>query len=175
MKRIFFIILILFMPLFVHSGAIVAYTDWNDGTLGNWTENQSWVSIVNPGSGGITNSGYLQITLNETDPLNEGLGEEWWALTRIDITNFYSAAWSTNFYIQFNFMAKDVPPEYIQVRWSGDPARVWRDTVFDLLNQSMTTQTWYTFQSDTFANWASWDYGGGTDCLLYTSPSPRDS
>jgi len=141
----------------------VAQDDWNDGSLENWYENQAWVSMVNPGSGGVTNSGYLNIQMDATDPINELDGAEWWAFTRVDATNFYSGIWQTNYNMQFSFWASNVVPEYIQVRWSGSTNRVWRDTVFDRDLNSMSTQSWQTLVSDYFYNWASWDYGGGTE------------
>jgi len=142
--------------------AIVAMTDWNDGSLANWSENQAWVTIANPGSGGITNSGFLQVTLDETDPLNEGLGEEWYSLVQVSAADFFTGEWKTNQWFEFNLWASNTTPDYVQVRWSADPGRVWRDTVFDSLYDNMGTQSWEHLRSSALTDYSSWDYGGGT-------------
>ena len=54
-------------PFLVNGGVIVAQDNWNLGDLENWSaDNQSWVTVDNPGSGGIGNTGFLEITMTET-------------------------------------------------------------------------------------------------------------
>ncbi len=139
----------------------LASNDWNDGTLQGWTENQSWISITNPGAGGVSNSGYLQVWFDATATESNEPGAEWWTLLQTPATNLFSGTWSSNSWVEFNFWASNTAPEYVQIRWAYTNDRVWRSTVFDYDSDTMNLQDWTKLVSPAFYNYTDWDYGGG--------------
>ena len=139
-------ILCLLVALARRSGAdsILGRHDWNDGSLQGWTaETQPWVSITNPGSGGIEDTGFLQMTLAETEGVP---GEEWAGLVQTQTTNLFAGTWGTNMWVEFDFWASNVIPGYVQVRFEGDGG-VWRREVFDSASDSLSLDTWTLFNA----------------------------
>jgi len=141
---------------------IVGKHDWDDGTLQGWSEDQQWVSLANPGSGGIGNSGYLQITLAATATGENEPGAEWWALTTVPASSLFAGNWAGK-WVAFNFRAENAQPEYVQIRWkSTGNNNVWRATVFDSEDSTMPVQQWTELTTPRFTNYLDWDYGGGS-------------
>ena len=134
---------------------ILGETDWNAGGLAGWTTPDSWVTLSNPGSGGIADTGFLQSDLALTAPGNEGVAE-WWALMSTPATNLFAGTWNTNMWLTFDFWASNVAPGYVQVRWSGSSNRIWQFTV---ATNDFTTQTWASVASATLADATLWSYG----------------
>lgn len=154
-------ILLFFLSTFARSELILGQTDWDTAGLQGWTSSDGWVSIANPGSGGITNSGFLQVTLAATDPFNQGL-DEWWALVSTPATNIFAGSWDTNMYIAFDLYADTILPEYVQVQWgSTNSSHVWRNTVYDINDGGLSVGDWTEVKA-MFQDYSSWDYGGGT-------------
>ena len=162
--------LILLFCLFatpVLGDSVIASQNWNTAGLNNWTAttDQTWLTLDNPMAGGNT-GGYYQIKLDATDPLNEGLGEEWWSLTGTDAANLFTGSWTNtgggDKWLEFDFWASNVVPTWVQVVWYATNSRMWRNTVFDKDTDSLSLSNWTTFTSATLANYANWDYGDGT-------------
>jgi hypothetical protein len=145
---------------------IVAQTTWNDGTTEGWTDAQSWVTLSNPGSGGIADTGYLHVHMDATSTSEGEPGAEWYALASAPASSVFAGNWQGR-WVEFDFLAADVQPEYVQIRWqSATNTTVWRSTVFDASTSSMAVGSWTHMVSSGFADYADWDYGSGTQELF---------
>jgi hypothetical protein len=132
---------------------ILGSNTWNAADdLEGWTaDDQDWVTLGNPNSGGPDNSGYLSIGMDETTPFQF---EEWEALAQAPATNLFVGTWTTNMWVTFDFFAEDIAPNYIQIWWGSDSDNVWTYTVAS--NENMTTQLWNTLSAPLFDydNWS---------------------
>ena len=141
-------------PVLVNGGVIVAQDNWNLGDLENWSaDNQSWVTVDNPGSGGIDNTGFLEITMTETSG-NEL--DEYTAEVRTSASSLFAGTWETNMWIAFDFWAETDQPEYVRVMWGATNTRTWASTVFDSNDQAMPLASWTTLTSPLFMNYMDW-------------------
>lgn len=138
--------------------------NWDTAGLQNWTEDESWLTLANLGSGGISNTGYLRYNLNEVDPMGEGMGEQWWALAWVPASNLFAGNWrqSGDMWLEFDFRAADVTPGYVQVQWAATNDRIWRSTALVSGGGSLSTQVWTHMQTTSLTDYQDWDYGGGT-------------
>lgn len=151
----------LFLLVAARGDLLIGEIDWNSGGLEGWTTSDGWVSLANPGSGGVTNSGYLQVTLAATDPFNQGL-DEWWALVSTPATNLFAGTWETGSYVAFDLYAANILPEYVQIQWgSTNSSHVWRNTVYDINDGGLSVGQWTGVRA-MLEDYSSWDYGGGT-------------
>jgi len=144
------------------AGSIVGTFDWADqDDLQGWSENQDWVTLSNPGTGGAggIGDGYLNIELAAT---SESPPTEWFALTTVDASRLFAGTWQSDMWVEFDFWANDVAPAYVDVRWAGQSSSTWSNRVFDSTSSSMKTQTWTRLMSAQFENYEDWDYGSGT-------------
>lgn len=143
---------------------IMGSNTWNTpvDTLEGWTAEggQTWVGLSNPNVGGVDDTGYLRIGLDPTTPFEL---EEWEALVQTDATNLFVGTWTTNMWIEFDFFAEDVAPNYLQIWWGSTNDNVWTYTV--ATNENITTQLWATLSSPMF------DYDSWSDV---TSPSETE-
>lgn len=142
-----------------HGGTIIGSFDWNDPGVDGWTSDESWVTLSNPESGGV-DGGYLNIDL--LDAIGFLPPERWFALATAPASSLFAGYWSSDMWIQFDFWADDFEPEYVQVRFAGEDATEWRNTVFDSDSSTMQTQTWTQLTSARFESYTDWDYGGGS-------------
>jgi hypothetical protein len=143
--------------LTAYADPILGSNTWNtpSGTLEGWTApGQDWVNLSNPNSGGIGNTGYLNIGLESTTPFEF---EEWEALAQTDATNLFVGTWTTNMWIEFDFFAEDIAPNYIQLWWGSTNDNVWTYTL--ATNANITTQLWTTLTGPLF-DYSMWDYAG---------------
>jgi hypothetical protein len=139
-----------------YAGGIVGEFNWDDGTLQNWTEDEAWVSLSNPGLGGIGNSGFLQVDLTADEAGND------YALVKVDADRLFAGTWQPRMHVEFDFLARDVQPRYVEVRWgSSTNENVWQARVFDAQKSSMPTQTWTHLGAPRFERFEDWDFGGG--------------
>jgi len=141
-------------------GSIIGSFDWDDGTLQEWSSDESWVTLSNPGSGGVDDTGYLRIALPDATGFLPP--ERWFALATAPASSLFAGSWTSDMWIEFDFWAEDVEPEYVQVRFAGDDGTEWRNTVFDSDTSTMRTQTWTQLTSAQFDSYTDWDYGGGS-------------
>lgn len=141
---------------------MVAEETWDDGSGGGWTESQSWVSLSSPLTGGVDASGYLRISFDPTDTLEGDSGSEWSALTRTPAATFFAGNWG-GVWVEFDFYAEDVAPQYVQIRWqsTNNPA-VWRATAYDSQTAGMSTGVWTHLVGPSFVSYLDWNYGGGS-------------
>jgi hypothetical protein len=86
----------------------------------------------------------------------------WYSLATAPASSLFAGTWQSDMWVEFDFWAEDVEPEYVQVRWAGDDGTVWQNTVFDSDESSMDVGTWTGLSSASFSDYANWDYGGGT-------------
>ena len=140
----------------VFAGTVVGAFDWDDGTVQDWTSNQGWVNLSHSTGSG---SGYLDIGLDATSAFPP---EGWFALATAPASGLFTGTWTSDNWVQFDFWAQDVAPEYVQVRWGSTNSTVWRSTVYDSDVSTMQTQTWTRLTSARFDSFTDWDYGGGT-------------
>jgi hypothetical protein len=144
-----------------YGSMIVASENWNAPGLAGWTSDEPWVTLSNPGAGGVGNSGYLNIALDATSSQQNDPGAEWYALAKVQASSLFAGNWQ-GLQVSFDFWADDVQPQYVQVRWaSSTNASVWRSTVFDSGTSSMATQRWTTLTAPSLVNSLDWDYGSG--------------
>ena len=130
---------------------IVALNDWNDGTLQGWAEDQAWVSLSNPGSGGIGDSGYLATQF----AAGRGLGQEE-TVVYVSSDSLFAGTWTEDMWIEFDFWAEDVAPGAIGVQWESDDGTLWEQTVFDSSVDTLSLQTWTSFQASLeYSYWSS--------------------
>jgi len=143
------------------AGTIVGEFDWDDAGAGadGWTADESWVDLSRAGAGGVGDSGYLRIEFADTSELPP---TEWFAMPQVDASSLFAGNWESDMWVEFDFFAEDIEPQYVQVRWAATNDRVWRATVFDSGAQSMMTNTWTRLSSARFESYEDWDYGGGT-------------
>jgi hypothetical protein len=128
----------------------------------DWTDNQTWASLANPGSGGVDDTGYLRITLDQTDTEEGEPGAQWGVLVSVPVSSFFAGNWGPGMNVAFDFWAEDIEPDYMQVRWrSATNSSVWRATVFDSDSSSMPTGTWTSLSAPSFRSYLDWDFGGG--------------
>ncbi len=147
------------------AASIVGSFNWNDSSsTEGWTApGQTWVDLGNPNSGGASGGGagdgFLQIDMAATNgfPL-EGL----FALAQTPASALFAGTWQQQMWVEFDFWAEDVEPEYVQVRFAGEDDTVWRSTVFDSDTSSMQAQTWTHLATPSFTDYSDWDYGGGS-------------
>jgi hypothetical protein len=141
------------------AGVIVAQNNWNLPGPGGWSADlQSWVitPLGNPGSGGITNSGFLRIDMPASgDPGHVD------AEATASAATLFAGTWETNMWIEFDFWAQYTEPVYVQVAWGSTNDTVWADTVFDSTTDTMSTQSWTRLTSASFMSYADW--GGWYD------------
>lgn len=164
MKNIFtYIVLMILLfgmsNMACHANTIVETFDWNDNTTQGWTSDESWTHLSSPGSGGVDDSGYLRIDMDATAAFPP---EGWYSLASADASSLFAGTWQSDMWVEFDFWAEDVEPEYVQVRWAGEDGTVWQNTVFDSDETSMELDTWTGLSSASFSDYANWDYGGGT-------------
>jgi len=142
------------------AGSIVGSFDWTTaGDLEGWSSGEGWVTLSNPGTGGVDEDGYLNIHF---DPTSEFPPTDWFALAKVDAASLFAGTWQSSMWVEFDFWAEDVQPEYVQVRWTGESGNQWSDTVFDSGESTMQTQTWAHLMSAQFESYADWDYGSGS-------------
>lgn len=146
----------------VMAASIVGSFTWdNVGDVEGWTApGQDWVTLGNPGTGGPggEGDGFLKIDMAATPGFpSEGS----FALARTPASALFAGTWESDMWVEFDFWAQDVEPEYVEVRWAGDDGSVWRSTVFDSDESTMQTETWSQLSSASFTDYADWDYGGG--------------
>jgi hypothetical protein len=146
--------------------SILGQFNWNSGppyTTEGWTTSDGWVNLSNPGIGGIGGSGYLKISMPAPAP--EMPGEGWWAFTYVSADSLFAGDWKDKF-LQTQFFAPDIQPDYVQIRWSSNnDGAWWRATVFDS-NVSTMPAGWNMLTSPTLTNWEDWDFGGGGENFL---------
>lgn len=164
MKKSYICIILMVLTAVVFSNMCCANTivdtfDWNDGTTQGWSSDESWTHLSSPGSGGVDDSGYLKIDMDATAALPP---EGWYSLASADASSLFAGNWQSDMWVEFDFWAEDVEPEYVQVRWAGEDGIVWQNTVFDSDETSMDVDTWNSLSSASFSDYADWDYGGGT-------------
>jgi MYXO-CTERM domain-containing protein len=152
--------------LSARASMMVGEFTWNDGTLEGWTESQSWVSLSNPGAGGVNNTGYLRIHMDATTTAETDPGAEWYALARVSASSLFVGNWAGKWF-ETEFFAEDTQPQYVQVRWqSSTNTAVWRSTVFNSNQSTMPTGTWTHLISPTLTSYQMWDFGGGSQQLF---------
>ena len=135
---------------------VIGQFDWNaPNDLEGWASAQSWVHLSNPNSGGIGNTGYLNISLDPTAPFP---GEQWSALATVDAQSLFAGNWGPSMAVDFQFWAEDVVPGAVQVQWQGSSGHIWRYT----LTGPSATHTW-TEMTAPFSNWQNWVFPGATE------------
>lgn len=142
-------------------GDAVATMDWDPGPHG-WTNlpyGSGWADLDVATTGGNT-GGWLRITFPVTfEPQMEE--QEWSDTMHTPSDNLFAGTWTENMLVQFDFWYSNTAPEYIHVRWASSDTnnRVWRSTVFDSNDDSMSQTNWTTLVSPQF--YESTDWGGG--------------
>lgn len=137
---------------------IVAEETWNAPGTANWTDDEAWVTLGNPMTGGSDGSGYLRITLDQAS----APGNEPYALPHVDATTLFAGNWK-GVQISFNFWAEEVAPESVQVRWgSSSNSTVWSSTVYDSGSSTMATQQWTRLVAPALNDYMDWDQGSGS-------------
>ena len=135
--------------------SIIGQFDWNaSNDLEGWTSGQTWVSLSNPNAGGIGDSGYLRVTLAPTAPAPS---EEWTALVTVNASSLFAGSWDRNMGVGFQFLAEDVAPGGLQVRWQGDSGTIWRYA----LTPPAVADVW-TGMDAPFREWQDWAVPGAT-------------
>lgn len=146
------------------AAASIIIQDWDNlpSSTEGWTSMQTWVSLQNPGSGGIDDTGYLRIHLDATATEAGEPGAEWYALARTPGSTYFAGNY-TGRQLGFDFFAEDTEPTYVQIRWqSTTNTAVWRSTIYAGSSGNMPLGSWTTMIAPTFASYTDWNYGGGS-------------
>jgi hypothetical protein len=122
--------------------------DWDSGPE-PWTSQDGWTVLTTEPSGGHT-GGWLRVTFTNT---TASPGDSWSDVARTSASNLYAGVWNRNMVIQFDFLAEDVLPNALQVRWqSATNDYVWGYVITPPTN----TAAWGTYSAP-LGVWSQWD------------------
>ena len=159
MSRVFLLVSICTVSLLsllspVNAASIVASNDWNTAGLSGWTNSQTWISQVNPMSGGNA-GGYQQIEFDATAWFS---GEDY-ALATNGASGLYAGAWETDMWLELDFWASNTAPVSVEVRWqsSTSSTRTWASQVFHETNSTMNVEEWTHMTSASLTDHNQWD------------------
>lgn len=153
--------MLLFCIPYSPAAVVLGEHDWEtpSGTLEGWETGDAWAGLSNPG-------GYLQITLAPTDPTP---GPEWSTLVTVDAADLFAGNWTSDMWIEFDFMAQDYVPASLQVQWQGDSGYTWSYVI----TPSSTLGDWVGYGAS-FGNWEDWAFPGATEELFLQDLSSID-
>lgn len=146
---------------FAQAFVVLGEHDWNEtDTLENWTNANTWVTLSNPNSGGVTNSGYLNIDYDG------GAGQA--DLTVYTAaTNLFAGDWSDTqnlMWVEFDFWQDDIVADSLWVQFqSSTNSQVWS---YSLTVPGLDEWTYMSASLAYSANWNYSGFGGDEDLFL---------
>lgn len=145
--------LFLFLDNILMADIIIGSNDWDNIPIPNTWNSQYGNATVNvEGSGGNPGK-WLSITFPQISDIP---GDHWWDIISTPASSLYPGSWGTNFYINFNFIAKDIEPTYMLLHFADDSTdRIWSYLVYDAETSDINLNSWTNFTAS-FANWEDW-------------------
>jgi len=141
------------LPLVAHADSIIGDpVDWDDNPasgLGSWTRLGSEPSTSIAENTDTASDHFLQITFDSG--IDPAPGAHWYETVKGPSDDLFALTWETDYWIEFDFWAKDTPPDTLQIRWGDDTSgRIWGNTV------TSSGLGWSSLRTDSFSNHLDW-------------------
>jgi hypothetical protein len=148
----FAMLLALSAPLIATADIVVAPEDRATPGLSGWLQDQSWMSVGNPGlnAGGASAASALTAQRSEA-------GE--WSRSA---SRLFAETVTPGLWIDFDYWDDTMIPDYVQMRWAGNDLRLWQRAARNRAGAAFPIQEWTLTESALFEDYQDWDYGGGS-------------
>jgi len=153
------------------AGVVLGANEWNDAgaDLENWTEDEAYVTLTDPSSGGVDDTGYLQINYDGSRP-----GGEAETVVYTQASDLFAGDWTDEMWIEFDFWAEDATPGDLEVRFqSTGSSQIWSFN----LTPPTPGDGWTGFTASLAYSDSLWyygEFGGGSEEIFLADLSTID-
>jgi len=149
--------MLLFCAGAAEANIIMAENDWDTtpaGGVGNWSPRGTSASVIENTSD--ASSDFLEIDF--PGGIASGSGDQWHETVSTPSDDLFAGTWQTDFWIEFDFWAKDTQPDTLQIRWHGTA----NDNVYGYgVSPTAAVGDWQTLKTATFSSVDDWRLGPG--------------